>query len=247
MKQLILSLSFFISLSVFALNITDAQGLRQGQWRKLYPNGQPMYEGTFKDDKPVGEMKRYYEDGKIRSIQQFIEGTDNFIIRNFDQNSGKLVSKGAFRGQLRDGEWQCFSGDVMIMSEQWQDGKLSGVTRIFNLNGTLIEEVNWLNDMMVGVRKRFFDDGKLFIAQEYNSVAALTGEVRMYFDNGVLAAKGTYREGKKDGNFEFFNPDRTDDFSFIARDGVMPPLRIDERQRQMLQDFEQQVEGVSAN
>ncbi len=37
------------------LNQTDTNGLRQGKWQKKQANGRLMYEGEFKDDKPVGE------------------------------------------------------------------------------------------------------------------------------------------------------------------------------------------------
>ena len=48
------------------INQTDKNGLRQGQWQKKYPNGQLMYEGQFKDDKPCGDWIRYFEGGQVK-------------------------------------------------------------------------------------------------------------------------------------------------------------------------------------
>ena len=58
-KQLIILLSLLLmSGNAMTQNLTDAAGKKQGQWVKNYPNGKIMYEGTFKDDKPVGLFKR---------------------------------------------------------------------------------------------------------------------------------------------------------------------------------------------
>ena len=42
------------------INKTDNNGLKQGKWIKYHSNGKIKYEGNFKDDKPIGQMKRYY-------------------------------------------------------------------------------------------------------------------------------------------------------------------------------------------
>ena len=52
-------------------NKSDQQGRKQGHWIKKYPNENVMYEGFFKDDHPVGEFRRYYEDRTLKSILIF--------------------------------------------------------------------------------------------------------------------------------------------------------------------------------
>jgi len=51
-----------LSTTVMSQNVTDAGGKKQGPWVKKYPNGNIMYQGTFRDDKPVGLFKRYTEE-----------------------------------------------------------------------------------------------------------------------------------------------------------------------------------------
>ena len=43
------------------LNKTDANGKKQGDWKKYYENGFVRYQGQFKDDKPVGTFNYYYD------------------------------------------------------------------------------------------------------------------------------------------------------------------------------------------
>ena len=57
------------------LNVTDEDGLKQGKWTKVYPNGTMAYEVYFENDKPVGEYKRYHENGKLSSVLTYKEKT----------------------------------------------------------------------------------------------------------------------------------------------------------------------------
>ena len=67
MKLSILVLGLFLTaLSLQAqdsLNQTDKAGLKQGLWRKHYPNGNIRYEGNFSNDQPEGEFRYYHESG----------------------------------------------------------------------------------------------------------------------------------------------------------------------------------------
>jgi antitoxin component YwqK of YwqJK toxin-antitoxin module len=69
MKQflLILMLIPMLSTGQQEINHTDNNGLKQGFWKRNYPNGRAMYEGVFNNDKPVGEWRRYHENGGLKS------------------------------------------------------------------------------------------------------------------------------------------------------------------------------------
>ncbi len=245
MKKLIISLSLLVCASAAAQNVTDAKGLKQGQWKKLYPNGQTMYEGTFQNDKPVGEMLRYYENGTLRARQIFAAEADSSSVEHFNAE-GNLFSQGSYKGQLREGEWQYFTNGTKVMTEELKGGQKNGVSREFTKAGVVIDETNWVNDVRAGVRKRFFDDGKLYAEMTYDTNGVLSGEAKMYFENGALNGKGSYKDGKKEGIFEFFNPDGTPDFTFDAN-AEEQQFFPDERQRQMFFDFELQIEGKTSN
>ena len=63
MKIVILIFIFLPFFSFSQINQSDTNGLRQGFWKKEYPNGGLIYKGNFKDGKPVGEWKRFYKGG----------------------------------------------------------------------------------------------------------------------------------------------------------------------------------------
>ena len=78
---------FGISLSVFAqsdtINQSDAQNRKQGYWEKKYGNGELRYQGYFKDNAPIGEMKRFYESGALQAILDYGNGESRVYARLF--------------------------------------------------------------------------------------------------------------------------------------------------------------------
>jgi antitoxin component YwqK of YwqJK toxin-antitoxin module len=75
MKLKILSIALLLGIASIApgqttadINKTDQQGRKQGHWIKKYPKGNTMYEGSFIDDKPVGEFKRFNSNNTLKSI-----------------------------------------------------------------------------------------------------------------------------------------------------------------------------------
>ena len=90
------------------INQTDSKGRKQGHWIKRYPDQTILYEGYFKDDHPVGEFKRYYEDKTLKSVLQFSNNGKEAIAILYHPN-GNIASKGKYVNQKKEGKWQFFS------------------------------------------------------------------------------------------------------------------------------------------
>ena len=102
MKILIL-LFLLMPMVVFSqINQTDNNGLRQGRWQKMQPNGKPLYDGYFKDGKPVGEWKRFHENGRIKANITYKTGTDSAFTVLFDE-TGKQMAEGIFLNEQKAG------------------------------------------------------------------------------------------------------------------------------------------------
>ena len=65
MKKILTLIVFMFSVSVFAQNFTDDNGLKQGQWEVKSDDGKTKYIGTFKDGVEQGLFKFYYNNGVI--------------------------------------------------------------------------------------------------------------------------------------------------------------------------------------
>jgi len=65
--------------------------MKQGKWIGKYPDGTLKYEGKFFNDKPVGEWKRYHENGKLKAQMSYYQNSGRAFTSLFDTD-GKLYS-----------------------------------------------------------------------------------------------------------------------------------------------------------
>ena len=93
------------------INQTDSQGRKQGHWIKKYPNNTVMYEGFFKDDHPVGELKRYNENKSLKSILDYSTDGRKAAATIYHPN-GFISAKGKYIDQNEGGKWQFFSAYI---------------------------------------------------------------------------------------------------------------------------------------
>ena len=63
MKNILKLIVFMFSISVFAQDLTDDNGLKQGNWEIKYDYGKTKYIETFKDRVEKEFFKFYYNNG----------------------------------------------------------------------------------------------------------------------------------------------------------------------------------------
>jgi antitoxin component YwqK of YwqJK toxin-antitoxin module len=191
---------FVINLSAQpqAPNRIDSKGNKQGVWKK-YEKDILIYEGTFKDNVPVGEFKYYHANGKLKSITFFVQGVHEVRTTIFHPNE-KKASEGVFIDQLKHGEWRYWDQDgTLITVENYKNGKKHGVWKVYSTEtGILLEESNYIDDKLHGTAKTFYIDGvpctvENFINGQRNGIA------ESYYIDGKLSIQGVFHEGLKIG------------------------------------------------
>lgn len=168
------------------INILDANGQRQGEWIGLYENGNIRYHGQFLNDKPVNELKRYFEKGGLMAIMQYSIDNDTVSVTLYHPN-GFISAKGVYFNQKKIGTWDFFSDyavNTLLGKENYLHDKREGESTKYHWNGNLAEKTFYLNDNR-------------------------TGEWIQYYTDGTLALRGNYIDGKLNGLFEAYNTDRT--------------------------------------
>ena len=118
MRQILLLLvACSIAAGVMAadLNKTDKKGRKQGEWVKTYQNGHVQYKGHFVDDKPTGTFYRYYETGKLQSVQVYDAGNTSDV--TFYDPDGQTVSTVGH-----------FDGKVKITVQEFSQTRMANVT-----------------------------------------------------------------------------------------------------------------------
>lgn len=206
MRGLIIYLLLLMSGSIVAqntVNQVDAQGRKQGFWTKKDTEGKLVYQATFKDDKPVGEMKRFHPNGKLKAVMNFAEGTEESEAQLFDER-GKLIARGKYSGQRKLGEWTYLLDSKVVSTETYMNGQKNGTSKRFYKTGELLEESNWQNDKLNGIYRTYFQDGKAFLECNY-SQGLRNGSFKTWFPNGTLELDAIYTNDARDKDWKYFS------------------------------------------
>lgn len=189
------------------INQMDAQGERDGVWRKTYPGTEQLrYEGAFEHGKEVGEFKFYCADCKDKPsvIKNFNDKDDIANVKYFTIK-GKLVSEGKMKGKDRIGEWVYYpekSKEVMTR-EFYENGKLHGKVITYYPNGKITEETDYKNGVKYGEDNYYSPDGVLLKKLRYKD-DQLQGEAIYYDAYGNVLIEGFYKNGKKHGLWKYY-------------------------------------------
>ncbi len=209
--RLLLFFVYFSPLSAIAQSITpeadtvtnriDGNGLKQGFWVTHYENGNKKYEGTFKDDKPVGTFTRYYKEDGIQSIMEF--GEDGRIAdAKIYYNNGKLAAEGKYIEQLKHGEWKYYSyyNSNLSYTENYLNGEKHGVSTVYYPNGKISETLNFSNNKEHGIWVQYFQNGRVSLKSSFKE-GKLHGEYLQYHPNGMSYVTGNYNQNRRDGEW----------------------------------------------
>ncbi len=207
MKNILLLFVFFsvsyLSFSQEAVNKTDSKGQKQGKWVARYPDGTLKYEGIFDQGKPVGELKRFHENGKVKALMNYRANSERVFASLFDEE-GKLYAKGIFEGTLRDSTWNFFSGELLVQTESYRLGKKEGLATGFDRNGKVMTEKEWKNDLPDGKSIEYYSTGVK--RNEITYVAGKKNGAALFYDeNGVTSMEGSYRDDLSDGIWKVFD------------------------------------------
>lgn len=248
MKHFCMTLIFgAFSFACFALHLhqdtvfnhTDTKGLKQGYWKKYYPNGKLMYQGFFEDDRPVGEMKRYFKSGNLKAILIFNEKSDYSSAKIYYED-GALASEGFYAGSKKDSIWKYYSyyDRQLKSSETYQKGMKQGFSRQYYPGGNCFEKIEWKNNLKDGIWEQYFEDGSLKLKGQYIH-GKLTGNFIVYYSKGQPMVAGGYKEDKREGDWMYYNENGSVNQMIKYSDGQ--PLNEKELTRQQ-QDFFRKIE-----
>jgi antitoxin component YwqK of YwqJK toxin-antitoxin module len=240
--RILIILFILLPLAAFSqspLNQTDASGLRQGMWQKKYPNGRLMYEGRFADNRPVGEWKRYHDNGALRAVLEHRAGNDTVDARLFDTN-GKLMAEGQYVNEKKTGTWTHYSGERKISEETYVNDLRHGKSRIFYPGGELLEETTYADNQKTGPYKAYFITGKPFLECTY-AYDLRQGFCVTYYPSGAMEVDARYQDGLPDGDWKYFTETGELRYTLKYREGeLLNPEVLLQVETQILENLESQ-------
>ena len=123
---LLLGLSLQVNGQQDSLNQLDSKGKKTGYWVSKDPSGVKIYEGTFRDGRPLGRFVRFHPNGKTRAEMKYHSDGIRVEAKLYD-NDGKLRAEGIYSDQLKDGLWSFYSSkDKPLYKINYNKGKVHG-------------------------------------------------------------------------------------------------------------------------
>lgn len=169
--------------ALFAQNVKDVYGKKQGAWQETYADSRALeYKGQFKDDKPVGTFTYYYKNTHVKAIVVHDEKSGRSVATFYHDEGGLVYAKGIFRNQLKDSIWDYFGpSGRQSTKETYSKGKLNGMTTVY-----YVPEVITDKTMRIAKTVMYVDD-------------VLNGDAIEYFESGAIKSKVRYVNGLKEG------------------------------------------------
>jgi len=183
------------------INYVDINQMKQGWWVKKYPNNQLAYVAYFRDNKLVGEYKRWYPSGVL--MAHIIYNNDGSIgYAKFYWDNGKIMAKGKYINQnLKDSVWEYYGTDgYLMMKETFKNGILDGISISYyrNAKRTPVKIAEFKNGKLNGVYKEFFEDSIVKLEIYYKD-GLRNGPIYVYHPNGSIYISGYYKNDLSNG------------------------------------------------
>jgi antitoxin component YwqK of YwqJK toxin-antitoxin module len=210
------------------INMTDQQGRKQGHWIKKYPNENIMYDGFFKDDHPVGEFQRYFENQSLKSQLIYSEDGKEANATIYHPN-GNISSKGLYIDQMKEGKWQYFSAftkNYLIAEEYYSKNLKNGPSVKFYPDSTIAEKLYYVNDIKQGEWIQYYPDSTVCLKTNYVN-GKITGKFEVWSENGNIELSGQYKIDSKDGQWIIYNNDGTIKYKLEYIAGVAKDNQLD--------------------
>ena len=186
-----------------SINQVDANGRKQGRWIGKYPNGTIRYDGSFINDKPVGEWKRFHENGKIKARFSHFPNSGKVSAELFD-DGGIRYAKGNFKDTAKDSTWNYYNNLRLVAVENFSKGIKEGKSLTFFENGIPAEESNWMNGKRDGVSRYYYPSGKKKIEIMYRQ-GKRNGLNLIYYESGQMEITGQYINDQCEGTWKFID------------------------------------------
>lgn len=223
--------------AAFSVNEVDSKGRKQGPWKKEYGNGYYVYEGQFKDDQPVGTFKRYYENGVLRSIQQYGENETSAIVI-YEEDGLTKSAQGAYIGKTKEGEWIYYVGGKVSLIEHYKRGVLTDTVKTFAKTGELIEAAPYKNGKIHGVKRCLLPDGKLYSLTTYK-MGVEDGPYKLYEGHEFPVVEGAFVNGKHHGNWLVKNDEgKVKDTLMYDMDVLLNAKELEAKHAQQAEEYD---------
>lgn len=221
------------------VNVTNKLGKKQGHWIKKYPDKSIMYDGYFKDDHPVGELKRYYEDQTLKSVLSYSDDGRKAVAVIYHPN-GYVSARGTYINQKKEGKWQFYSSfkkNCLVSEEYYSDDLKNGLSQKFYSDSTVAEKTSYVNDIKQGEWIQYYPSGVLSLKSAYLN-GKVNGKFEVWFENGRIEFSGQYKDDSRDGLWIIYKNDGTIKYKLTYQSGISNDRKMEIDESDFLDSLE---------
>jgi antitoxin component YwqK of YwqJK toxin-antitoxin module len=174
--------------------VSFVKGKKVGSFKYFYPNGNTGIEGKYVDNEMEGEIKSYYEDGKLYGLRLYTNGLrtgkHTYIYPN-----GKLKLVHNFTNDTLNGLYQTFysNGNKQEVFT-YKMGIEDGIYQYYYENGQLWTEQDYNTGLLINVNSSFDPQGK---PRNKGTIKDGNGTLNYYSEDGKIYLIRTFKDGKK--------------------------------------------------
>ena len=184
-------------------------GLRNGEGKEYYFNGQLMFEGEFKGNK-IWNGKGYKN---MKNVLELKEGKG--LLKISDNNGNLLLEAVYLNGQKNGKVKEYYDNGKLKFEGEYLNGQKNGKAKEYNNKSKLIFEGEYLYNCRLKGKEYTEDkleyEGEYLYDKKYNGkgydqygnmiyeLKNGTGKVKEYDYNGKLIFEGEYLNGKRNG------------------------------------------------
>ena len=201
------------------LEINYKVGKKNG-FRITY-QGNEIVKENFVDDIKQGNTFVLYPNNKIKLKTPFVNGLEEGISYEYDQNENIVQLITYKRGYITDrsrinrydlekmphGNWRWFSDDesVVIMEGSFKHGLKHGYFKEYDLDGNLLSATKYVDGekfekaeelQKLDVRTDYYPNGKVKVVATYTKDGVPEGVRREYNEEGIVEKSYIFRYGK---------------------------------------------------
>jgi antitoxin component YwqK of YwqJK toxin-antitoxin module len=228
------------------INKTDQHGKKQGKWIKKYPDGTVMYEGTFVDNHPVGEFRRFFDSGTLKSFLVYnTSGTEALATMYHD--NGYLSSKGKYKNQKKEGPWlfySSFTEGYLLSEENYSANLRNGQSLKYYPDKTVAERIFYKNDLKQGEWTQYYRSGKICLRSGFLN-DKVNGKYEVLYENGKLQFAGQYKNDVRDGTWLIYNKDGSVKYKLEYQDGIQTSSRYEIDSSEYLDSLERNIGKIA--
>jgi TonB family protein len=179
-------------------------GKKNGEWVNFYKNGELSQYAYFANDTLQGIQKHWFENGKLQMEAVYEKGL--LISRKTWFSSGKRYRVEQYKDGKANGVWFTYeelAADTFPkLVQTYSNDMLNGISYQYSF-GKVVNESNYLNGKLHGIWKSWNTNGTQIEQKNYKD-GQLNGEC-IFWWNGIMLKSENYLNGAKNGRFAQYN------------------------------------------